>query len=489
MDQGINRREFFNTSAAGTICMSSIMRPVSVGAVEAAPRNRNGMTKTRIGKVYLGRSSPGWPTPTLNLEEDKQRIEAEFAKLGDAFRDIEFVDGGIVSINREIEPVLEKFKDVDGILAIHLSLGVGPLLIELLKLGIPITLFSQPYSGHEWHIIAPLQKQGKKIDVFPTSEFSDLATAIRPFRAIHRMKEAKILYMDAREADPEYVKIIKDKFGTEIKTTPYQLLPDAYHSVDQEQVMIEAKRWMDEAEKIVEPTKEEIINSARMYLALVKMLEEEKADLITISCLGLGLMQQGLAYPCLGFSRLNGMGLGGVCEADLKSSMTHLIFQYLTGKPGFVSDPVVDLSNSTIIHAHCVSAIKMDGPDGEQCPYIIRSHLEDNLGASLQVKMRIGQPISMARLIGSDIMLFSTGKIIDNPDSERGCRTKITTKVEHVEKILENYSCGLHRVIFYGDHTRDIKRFCRFMDISVLHEGEENLFDVPGLEWETYIHA
>ena len=95
----------------------------------------------------------------------------------------------------------------------------------------------------------------------------------------------------------------------------------------------------------------------------------------------------------------------------------------------------------------------------------------------------------MARLIGSDIMLFSTGKIIDNPDVDRGCRTKITTKVDNAEKILENYSCGLHRVIFYGDHTRDLKRFCRFNDIRILREGEDDLFDVPGLEWETYIHA
>ncbi len=489
MDKGFKRREFLGGAAVSSICLSSLMRPVSAESVKAALPMRKGMSKVRIGKIYLGCFKPGWPKATLDLDDEVRRIEAEFGKLEPALKDIEFVEGGIVSYERELPDVMAKFKDVDGILVVHLSLGIGPMLIKLLELNVPVTLFSPPYAGHEWHIIAPLQKQGKKIDVYPSGDFADLAIAIRPFRAIHRMKETKILFMDANKPDSNYVKIIKEKFGTEIKNIPYQELSNMYKSIGQDEAMADAERWIREAEKIIEPTKQEIIDSSRMYLTLLKILEAEKADLITISCLGLGLMQQGMAYPCLGFSRLNGMGLGGICEADLKSSVTHLIFQYLTGKPGFISDPVVDLSNNTVIHAHCVSAIKMDGPEGEQCPYIIRNHLEDAQGASLQVKMRLGQEISMARLIGSDIMLFSTGKIIDNPDVDRGCRTKITTKVDNAEKILENYSCGLHRVIFYGDHTRDLKRFCRFNDIRILREGEDDLFDVPGLEWETYIHA
>ena len=68
------------------------------------------------------------------------------------------------------------------------------------------------------------------------------------------------------------------------------------------------------------------------------------------------------------FEGLNNLGLGGVCEADLKSTMTHLIFTYLVGRPGFVTDPVFDLSNSTIIHAHCVAATQMEGPQSRPAP-------------------------------------------------------------------------------------------------------------------------
>jgi hypothetical protein len=113
----------------------------------------------------------------------------------------------------------------------------------------------------------------------------------------------------------------------------------------------------------------------------------------------------------------------------------------------------------------------MSGPDAPPDPYVIRSHLEDDKGAALQVKMRIGQVITSAKLINLDTMLISTGKIVDTPDVNRGCRTKITTEVPDAQKILENYTGGLHRVIFYGDHVREIKRLAHFLPFNVVEEG------------------
>jgi hypothetical protein len=41
--------------------------------------------------------------------------------------------------------------------------------------------------------------------------------------------------------------------------------------------------------------------------------------------------------------------------------------------------------------------------------------MEDNKGASLQVKMRTRQVITMAKLVCQDTMLISTGTIAGNP--------------------------------------------------------------------------
>jgi hypothetical protein len=489
MNSYLSRRCFIKSTAAGLAASSALTAIAAQLAKSSAPMPIGLTSKVRIGKVYLGRERPGWPMSRVDLSADMRQFEAELAKLGAGLKDVEFVEGGIVSGPEQLASVKEKFKGVDGILAIHLSMGITGSLEGLFELHTPIVLFALPYSGHEWHIVAGWQRQGKPIEVYPSSRHEDVLVAIRPFRAIHRLKEARILNVNHGPADAAYCQAVRDKFGTEIISLKLPDLEAAYKAADRSEAMADMRRWVREAKKIVEPTKEEILKSSLMYIAMRDLLAQHQAVLITMNCLGMGLMDRGMGYPCLGFVRFNNMGLGGVCEADLKSSMTHLIFAYLVGKPGFVTDPVFDLSNSTIIHAHCVAATQMEGPDGPAAPYHIRSHLEDGRGASLMVKMPIGRKVSMARLLGTDKMLFSTGDAVDSPFVERGCRTKLTMKVENISKFLENWSSGLHRVVFYGDHTRDLQSYCRFAGIRLLLEGTDDVQKVEGLDWETRVHA
>jgi L-fucose isomerase-like protein len=305
------------------------------------------------------------------------------------------------------------------------------------------------------------------------------------------MKETRVLFVGGPDWQPDekYLADVKKKLGTTIVAFDHQKLVAAYESIKAEAVEADTEKWIKKAQRVREPAREEIVKSARFCLGLQKVLADEKAFAITINCLG--LFDRGLpAYPCFGFARLNDLGLVGVCEGDLPSTMTQAIFQHMEGVPGFVTDPIFDVSNNTVIHAHCVSATKMDGPGGEEAAYEIRSHLEDHKGAVLQVKMRVGQEITMAKLVaglpkgmkapsvaaspadswGANIMLLSGGKIVGIPDSESACRTKIAVQVSDARKLLENWSNGLHRVIFYGNHAVDIKRFARFTGIDVFEE-------------------
>ena len=445
--------------------------------------------KVRIGKVYFGNAHPSWPMATVDVEAERSRVEKQLARIQPALSDYEWIDCGLVTNDAELAQAREKLQGVDGILFLQQTMGAGKVLNGLLELNIPTVLFAEPFCGHEWHTIAALQQQGKRIDCWASSRFDDIVPALRPFRAIRRLKDAKLLHVSQAPADPDYVKTIKEKFGTEIKSLGPEDLEAAYKAVDQKAAQADAEQWLHGAEKVVEPNSQDMLRASRMALALMQMIRAEQAAAITINCLGMGLLDRGMGYPCLGFSRLNSMGLGGICEADLKSSMTHLIFNYLVGRPGFVTDPCFDYSNDTIIHAHCVAGLKMLGPDGPTHPYIIRSHLEDNKSVSLQVKLPVDTKVSMARLIGNDLMLFSTGEAIDSPLLDRGCRTKLTVRVENLEKFLNGWSCGLHRVVFYGDHASDIERFCRFMQIRLLREGVDDLRNVPGLTWLPHVHA
>jgi len=121
------------------------------------------------------------------------------------------------------------------------------------------------------------------------------------------------------------------------------------------------------------------------------------------------------AYPCIGFSRLNNIGLGGICESDLRSALTHVLFQGLVGKPGFISDPTVDESKGSIILAHCMGTPKMNGPDRPPDPYKLRTVMERQEGVVPQVRMRLGQIVTQAIFVGTDVLRYFTGEIIDAP--------------------------------------------------------------------------
>jgi L-fucose isomerase-like protein len=184
------------------------------------------------------------------------------------------------------------------------------------------------------------------------------------------------------------------------------------------------------------------------------------------------------AYPCLGFCRLNDMGLGGICESDLRSAMTHIILQGLTGRPGFISDPTVDESSDSIILAHCLGSRKMSGPKGPAAPFKIRTVMERQEGVTPQIEMRVGEKVTQAILIGTDLLLYFTGAIIAAPvglEHDRGCRTKIAVKVDgDVTKLWQNWSNGLHRQTIYGDAAKDMARFCRYKEIRLVNEAEQS---------------
>ncbi|HPA47936.1 MAG TPA: hypothetical protein PK395_19380, partial [bacterium] len=333
----------------------------------------------------------------------------------------------------------------------------------------PTFLFSQPYSGHDWSTIADMQKQGIRIDVMATSDFNDLAPGLRTFRTVRQLRDSKILWTGDL-SHHEFAQQVPQKYGTQIIPISGDQMMAAYEAADKAQAAALAREMISQAKKVVEPSKEEIEKSTRFYLAMQNMLREAGAQAIAINCLGMFREGKLPAYPCLGFARLNDDGLVGVCEGDLPSTLTMLTFAYLVERPGFISDPVIDTSKDAVIHAHCVAPTKMGGPDSKPCAYAIRSHMEDDKGAAMQVFMDIGQKITMARYLDADAMMISTGEIVDVPESDRGCRTKITTKVADARKMLYQYTGGLHRVIFYGDHVQDIYRLSHFLNFKVIEE-------------------
>ncbi len=425
-----------------------------------------------VARVYLASAQVYWPKPTLDVAADVKEIEARLAEVQQKHtQNVRFTGGEVLRTAEEVRPWLAKMGDIDGVLMIPLTQPTPPLRAMVDSLTVPGLFFSRPYATHAWSSIAGLRKSGKKLDVVASSSYGDLDPYMRAFRTVHHLRKSKVL---VGVATPDRARSTADNFakhfGTAFQMVTGPEFKEAFEAVDERSAQKEADAFVRGALRVVEPKPKEILDGLRFYLALANMLKQQKANAVTIDCFGTLAANTLPGYPCIAWSKFNDVGLYGVCEADLNSTMTQMLVTSYSGMPGFVSDPVFDVSRNEVIHAHCVSATKMKGINGPSYPYIIRNHLETNEGAVLQVLMPSEEIITVARFDGPARMLISTAEVTGPVDSDRGCRSQIRTRVSDAEKWLQNFSAGLHRVIFYGDQVRDVERMGRLTGFEVIHE-------------------
>ena len=458
------RRNFLYCSVAGALPSWTI----NAGAVQA---NMPWSGPAVIRKVFLASQTPSWPRPDIDLKQEMAEIEAQLGELARRHPgELTFIGGELLREGTDISAWAQSAGDADVLLVFNVTSGLGPILEKVVSVGRPTVLFSRPYAGHSWSNFSTFAQKGRKAEVLATSDFGDLDPYVDLFRTIHHLRSSKVLLIsppgNQRRGEP-----YTNQFGTAFGYPAYADLKAAFDAADVRQARKLAEEFTKAAIKVVEPSTDEIVASMRLYLGIQTLLEREKANAISIDCLG-GFRRGDLpAYPCVSFSKLNDTGMYGVCECDFHSTMTQLLVTSFSGKPGFVTDPVFDTSRNEVIHAHCVAATKMAGINGPASPYIVRSHMEDNKGVSMQVLMPVRDTVTVARFADATKMLVSTGEVTGNVDAPRGCRSKIRTRVKDARKFLEVYSSGLHRVLFYGDLVTPIERLGRLTGFQVVREG------------------
>jgi L-fucose isomerase-like protein len=169
---------------------------------------------------------------------------------------------------------------------------------------------------------------------------------------------------------------------------------------------------------------------------------------------------------------LNDDGLVGACEADIQSAATMLAVTYLTGRPGYISDPVIDTSKNQAIYAHCVAPSKVWGPKGASNPYHIRSHSEDRKGASIRSLMPLGEMTTTLKFIPNQkSVVVHQGKAVANIDDDKACRTKLAVEVKDARKLMAQWQYGWHRVTVYGDVRVPLEIYSDLTGTKIVEEG------------------
>ena len=508
----MNRREFLSRCAVCTSCLAAA--PL-LSLTSCKPSSE--LEKLKIRIIYslhaVKQPGPDWPNVGFDFGPVMDSISSELA-----LQCPEFVfESSMAKGPEEAEKILieDATGGVDGYVVYQLNCW-NRVVHPVVASGKPVLYVDFQYGGSGGFLVYTagfLRDKAPNLAFVASSRMEDHTAAVKCFRALGRagvasdfvtevkksriqrmpaagdlaclsdelktlsaedclqhMKDSRILAVRDQESGPS-----DPIMGIPMEWVSFSEINEAWKTADRDQVREVADRWQNAATEVIGISQETLETSAAMYLGMKNVLERHSANAITINCLGGFYGGHIHAYPCLGFFELNNEGLVGGCECDVRSAATMTAVTALTqGRPGFISDPVLDTGKRQIIYAHCVASNKVFGPQGPANPFTIMTHSEDRQGASVRSILPTGY-LTTTLEIHPDRreILFHQAKAVGNDPDDRACRTKLCAEpLGDVEKLFTMWDVwGWHRVTFYGDLKEPVYALADAMNWKVVEEA------------------
>jgi hypothetical protein len=485
----MTRRRFLGSCAACAAAGCLLTQP---GAANAAPDN----PKMRIRIIYAlhgpQQTGPDWPNQGFDFQPVMQRIQEELTKRCSGFEFVSSMANGPEPSKAILDQ--DKSQQIDGYLVYQMNCW-NQVVQTIATAGKPVLYADFQYGGSGGFLVYTagfLRRQAPHVGFIASSRIEDLAEAVNWFSltkgqsantfaaAVRRVRASRTPAAKDLTCLPDRVDTLSSQdcieqlkiskilafrgqdagatepiMGISIEFVTFAELDEAWKTADKDHSQEIAKRWQKNAAAVIDVSEPTLVTSAAMYLAMKTILKKHNANAITINCLG-GFYGGHLhAYPCLGFHELNNEGLIGACECDIRSTASMLMLTTLTqGRPGYISDPVIDTSKRQIIYAHCVASNKVFGPQGQTNPFTIMTHSEDRQGASVRSILPLGYMTTTVQIDAArKEILFHQGKAVANDPDDRACRTKLAVEpAGDIEKLFTQWDhWGWHRVTCYGD--------------------------------------
>ncbi len=387
----------------------------------------------------------------------------------------------------------------------------GSIPDELISLDIPI-IAVHPLWGrwqHSFYYYKDKKVLSHCIPVIPdkseevfNSRFEKIASDIKIIQAISKMKGLRILVITDKpilgEYEPTYEqykeegweeyqeKYLKNlsELGASLIVRPQSEMVDLMEKADDLEAKKIAEKWISGAAGIKGTNEEEIRKSAKLYLAMKKMMHIYHADAITTEGYTVFQYYKDGPIPSQGMpsSQFLTDGIVATSETLLDSLITQQFGLWLTGSPGFSGDFIIDPDNNKVYIGHCESPINPYG-DEKRSPYYIRNlplWEENKGGAAIQVNLPVNEIVTVVKFSVHDkkISLF-TGRSIDGNTlypyfDDILCRTKVAIDT-NAQKIFEKVdwkTFGIHRVVFFGDHREKFKKLGKMLGYEVIEKDQ-----------------
>ncbi|MGA2865518.1 MAG: hypothetical protein ABSF95_13680 [Verrucomicrobiota bacterium] len=429
--------------------------------------------KVRVDAAILQQPRPywlGWPGTTYELDRHQREYRAWLAQscqrlalqLHEEEKPIEDESG----MTAFLKGVKERKPDAVLVILQHMS-GWGWANRLAKEAGVPLLVFSPIGTSFTGHVAGFSRQPG--VYVVSSLEWPAVEDGLRMVRAKRMFEETRLLWIRGDQRN----ETVLDRLGTKVRAIPRRTFNELFDRMPvNEEVKEVASSFRKHAKRVVEPTWQDSLNSARAYTTAKRLLADEQANALSMDCLGMVGAKLVPTPPCGGWTLLQDVGVTCGCEADLFGATSLMLTSYLLDRPGYMNDPVAETVKNLLITAHCTSGTRLYGFAQKPVPYILRSHSESALGISVQVLWPVGATVSLIRFSDTNQLIIDTGTVVSNVNTPPagGCRTSLEIRMHNVEDCRD--VLGFHQVVTLGDHRRVVEAFCQLYGINVIHSPE-----------------
>lgn len=400
---GITRRSFFEVTSGvlGASALSGFAFPGHSATISQA------QDQTKIYTVFFGTAPSRDDTGLVpqTHEEIIRKLESICQGINFEVRDL--------TMGARLEAVLSESKTLresgyDGVVIYG-----WPREYDLLRTGLPTINVSivNDFMNNPF----PLYRENRVVSAFldpwnfsvnpevTDRMYQDLAGKLRMIQTLRRMKSERILTV----TDSQYVNVTYGDLLKHMPTDYNALILDAISSVFGTQVTkigskevtedpdIRAlwnkespeaneisRRWIRNADKMMNTIESEVVRSAKVYLAMKLLMQKHDATAMAfhIRTLTPDPKPEDYVVPALATSEFQLDNIVAKCQSHLNIILSEMLLQYTFRRPSMLGDYSVDTYNNTSIVQHCEGPWNPWG-DERRVPYILVDHRERQVRA------------------------------------------------------------------------------------------------------------
>jgi len=299
---------------------------------------------------------------------------------------------------------------------------------------------------------------------------------VRAVRAVSHLRGSTLGIFGGRSmgmytamVDPSQVKRI---FGVEIE------------HVDQWRIILEAKEipqvqvegvhsWILNNYGRVEPNKDIMERSIRVYLALKKIKEQEDLDFLAVKCQP--ELIENYASACLANSLLIDEGIISSCECDINAALTMKILHNLSNSAVLFGDlNAIYREEKAVRLVNCGSAPTTLAKSRKSVNWALQYPNMGRGGGATTVFWTKDGPVTLARLFrikGEYVLQIAAGKSIEQPRErlaearEKWPQAYIKLYTDDMEKFIQTCRSN-HMHMTYGNYVKELKEIAQILVLN-----------------------